>query len=117
MHLKRRDLESYDEKVEAVCSKAEDAALKAYDTMRKTDMNMSVSDVREGVKAIVEGVAWSYGDMACEAAAEFYDTLAERSGAKVREAYIPEVSHESLDVVDSQTRYYVGLLVDEREDI
>lgn len=115
--VSKRELEAYDERLTAIADAAGEAAMRAYDALRAQNLTADVAEVRESAIELIMAVLDSYGDMACEEAAQFYDGLAEKSGAKVRPAELPEVQDDMRAAVRKQVRYAVGVLVDDREDM
>lgn len=113
MAVSRADLASYERDLSAIEDAAEAAALRAYDAMRASDLAASVAEVREGVIEIVDGVLASYGDAACERAAELYESSTGRA------AELPEVDEGTGRAIERQARFSVGEIVPDgdREDI
>ena len=117
MRVDPATLDQYRRTVDRLADTAEQAALQAWDSMRLADMNMSVADLRDAMTGIVQTVADTYGAAAAELACRLYDQLAEQAGCKLPEAAIPEDTEERDQAIEDRSRYLVGVLTVEREDI
>lgn len=110
-------LDQYRQTVDRLADQAEQAALRAWDAMRLADMNMSVADLRDAMTNIIQTVTDTYGTAAGELACRLYDQLAEQNGRKPPEAAIPEYTGERDRAIEDRSRYLVGSLAEDREDI
>lgn len=115
MKVGAKALDRYGERLDAVAEKAGEAAARMYDAMRARNPNTSVEEVREELVSIVESVLASYGDMACEVAADEYDAMARESGAKLPRAELPEIDDEAMSAIEGRIRYIVGDLAHDGE--
>ena len=117
MRVDPATLDQYRRTVDRLADRAEQAALQAWDEMRLADMNMSVADLRDAMTDIVQTVADTYGTAAAELACRLYDQLAEQAGRNLPEAAIPEDTEERDRAIEDRSRYLVGALTADREDI
>lgn len=115
--LSRTRLDDYDEQLTKIADTAGKRAEAEYLAWHAQNLNADVAEIRNHIIELIDGVLDSYGDAACELSARLYDEQAEKAGADVSPADLPEVSDEMKQAIERRAHYVVGQLVDEREDI